>query len=236
MSEEVLRVANSFGVWVIAAILICLVTVQSIMYYKLARTTATKIGLPKETCNIAFRTGMVTAIGPVIAIFVIMVGMMSVIGGPMSWMRLAIIGAAPTELTAAKVGSEAAGFQFGSPDYNLMALATSWWTMAINGVGWLLLVGLFSHKLDSLRDIIGGGNVKWLAMLSGAAMLGVFGYLNSGDVVSGGARLVAVVVGGLSMIVMIRFVIKKLPVLKEYSLGIAMLVGMFAAVFVSMIG
>lgn len=141
-----------------------------------------------------------------------------------------------TELTAAKVGSEAAGVQFGSPDYNLMALATSWWTMAINGVGWLLLVGLFSHKLDSLRDIIGGGNAKCLAMLSGAAMLGVFGYLNSKDVVSGGARLVAVVVGGLSMIVMIRFVIKKLPVLKEYSLRIAMLVGMFAAVFVSMIG
>lgn len=74
------------------------------------------------------------------------------------------------------------------------------------------------------------GNVKRCSHAGG------FRLLNSKDVVSGGARLVAVVVGGLSMIVMIRFVIKKLPVLKEYSLRIAMLVGMFAAVFVSMIG
>ncbi|MBS4023452.1 MAG: DUF5058 family protein [Dethiobacter sp.] len=234
LAEEILRIANEFGVWVIAAILVSLVAVQSIMYVKLAYAAADKIGMSQATCKTAFRTGLITAIGPVIAIFIIMVGMMSVIGGPMSWMRLSIIGAAPTELTAARVGAEAYGVGFGSPEYDMMALATSWWTMAINGVGWLLLVGLFSHKLETLRDVIGGGNAKWLAMLSGAAMLGVFGYLNSGDVVAGGARLVAVIVGGISMVLMVTVVIKKVPALKEYSLGIAMLIGMFGAVIVSL--
>lgn len=236
MSEEILRVANGFGVWIIAGILVSLVAVQAVMYVKLAYSVAEKLGMKKETCKVAFRTGMVTAIGPVIAIFIVMVGMMSVIGGPMSWMRLAIIGAAPGELTAARVGAEAAGVEFGSAAYDLNALATSWWTMAVNGAGWLLVVGLFSHKLEDLREVIGGGNSKWLAVLSGAAMLGVFGYLNSGDVVSGGSRLAAVFFSALSMVIMITFVIKKVPVIKEYSLGIAMLIGMFAAVFVSMIG
>ena len=57
----------------------------------------------------AFRTGLITAIGPSIAVFIVMVGMMSVVGGPVTWLRLAVIGAAPTELTAATIGAEAVG-------------------------------------------------------------------------------------------------------------------------------
>ncbi|WP_034420537.1 DUF5058 family protein [Thermanaerosceptrum fracticalcis] len=232
MSPEILKIANEFGVWIIAALVVSVVAIQAILYTRLAYSTAEKLGMKKEKCNIAFRTGLVTAIGPVIAIFIVMVGMMSVIGGPMSWLRLSIIGAAPTELTAARVGAEALGVEFGSKNYNLLALATSWWTMAVNGIGWLLLVGLFSHKLESLREKIGGGDPRWLGLLSGAAMLGVFGYLNSADVVQGGGKLIAVVAGALSMVVMVK-VTQKYPKLKEFSLGIAMLVGMFSAIIFS---
>ena len=48
-----------------------------------------------------------------------MVGLMSVIGAPMAWMRLAVIGAAPTELTAATVGADAVGVTFGGEGYDL---------------------------------------------------------------------------------------------------------------------
>lgn len=229
MDEQILRIANEVGVWLAAAPVVIVTAVQAIMYTRLARSTAKKMGIPEETCNTAFKTGLITAIGPVFAIFIVMVGMMSVIGGPISWLRLSIIGAAPTELTAAKTGADAIGVEFGGADYDLNALATSWWTMAINGTGWLVLVGLFSHKLETLRTKIGGGDVHWLAVLSGAAMLGVFGYLNSGDVVKGGGNLIAVLTGGISMVILIK-ITEKAPKFKEYSLGIAMLLGMAGAV------
>ena len=155
--------------------------------------------------------------------------MMSVIGGPISWLRLSIIGSAPTELTAAKTGADALGVSFGGADYDLNALATGWWTMAVNGAGWLVFAGLFTHKLEGIRNKVGGGDVKWLAVLSSAAMLGVFGYLNSGDIKNGGGGLIAVIAGAISMVVVIKLT-EKLPKLKEYALGIAMLVGMLAAV------
>lgn len=229
MNQEILNIANEFGVWIVAAPVVIISAVQAIIFTKLARKTAGELQISEEKCNKAFKTGLLTAIGPVIAIFIVMVGMMSVIGGPISWLRLSIIGAAPTELTAAKTAADAAGVQFGGPDYDLNALATSWWTMAINGAGWLVIVGLFTHKLETIRTKVGGGDVKWLAVLSSAAMLGVFGYLNSGDIKKGGGGLVAVIVGGVAMVIIIQLT-KKIPKLKEYSLGIAMLVGMFAAV------
>lgn len=231
MSQDVNAVANSFGAWITASFVVVLVILQAILYVKHAYKIAEKINMKKEVCNKALKVGMITSIGPVIAIFIVMVGLMAVIGGPMAWMRLSIIGAAPTELTAAKVGAEAAGVEFGGSDYDLKALSVSWWTMAINGVGWLLLVGLFASKLETLREKVSGNDVKWLGILTGAATLGVFGYLTSGDVVKGGGNLISVVVGAIVMVIL-GFAMNKferLKVLKEYSLGIAMLFGVIVA-------
>lgn len=232
MNPEILKIANGTGIWITAAFIVTLVVIQSVMYVKLAYRTAEKLNMKKETCKKALEVGMVTAIGPVIAIFIIMVGMMAVIGGPMSWMRLSIIGAAPTELTAATVGAQALGIEFGGAEYDLNALATSWWTMAINGCGWLIMVGLFASKLEILREKVSGNDTKWLALLTGGATLGAFGYLNSGDVVKGGSNLIAVLTGAITMVIF-AFIIPKYPklkVLKEYTLGIAMLIGVFLAV------
>lgn len=232
MSPELSKIANGVGPWLTAAFIVLLVVVQSVLYAKLAYKTADKLKMSKETCNKALKVGMITAIGPVIAIFIIMVGLMAVIGGPMAWMRLAIIGAAPTELTAAKVGADALGVEFGGANYDIKALATSWWTMAINGCGWLLMVGLFASKLEGLREKVSGNDTKWLGVLTGAATLGAFGYLNSADVVKGGGNLIAVLAGAFAM-VGLGFLMEKNPKMKkvkEYSLGIAMLFGVFLAV------
>ncbi|MCK8817839.1 DUF5058 family protein [Natroniella sulfidigena] len=227
--EEVLQVANEFGVWILAGLVVSIALVQAILYYKLSFKAGEELGIPKEDCKAAFKTGVITSIGPSFAVFVIMVGLMSVIGGPMAWMRLAVIGSAPAELTAAQIGANAYNADFGGAGYDLTAMSVGWWTMAINGAGWLLFVGFFAHKLEKLRDKVAGGDKKWLAVLSGGAMLGVFGYLNAGSVLALGGEVVAVVVGAVAMIVLLK-ISEHYSVLKEYSLGLAMLVGMFAAV------
>jgi hypothetical protein len=215
--------------------------VQAILYIRLAFSTAKTIDFPREKCIRGLRSGVISAIGPSVAILIVMVAMMSVVGAPITWLRLSIIGAAPTELTAAKVGSEATGVEFGSARYDMKALAGSWWTMGINGVGWLVVVGLFAHRLEAIREKVGGGDVRWLAVLSGAATLGAFAFLNVNNIfpadpvrkirrLSGGP-LVAALVGAVVMILLLA-VSRRLPWLKEYALGIAMLAGMAAAMLV----
>jgi len=226
--DEVLKVANSTGVWLTAAPIVIIALIQVLLYYRQIYHAADAVNLTREQLSQAFRTGMVTSIGPVVAIFIIMVGLMSVIGAPMAWMRLSVIGSAPTELTAATLGADAMGVKFGGEGYTLQVMAVSWWTMAINGVGWLLLVGLFAHKLEDVREKVGGGDTKWLGILSTAAMIGVFGYLNSRNLMVISGPFVAAITGAVSMIILLH-VAKKMPKIKEYTLGIAMLIGMFAA-------
>ena len=107
-------------------------------------------------------------------------------------------------------------------------MAVSWWTMAINGVSWLLVVGLFAHKLEDLREKVGGGSAKWLGILSTAAMIGVFGCLNSRNLMGSRGPLVATLAGGVAMVVLLQLA-KRHPWMREYTLGMAMLIGMFAA-------
>ena len=93
----------------------------------------------------------------------------------------------------------------------------------------MVFVGLFAHRLDKLRVKVGGGDAKWLVVLSGASTLGVFGYLNAGDVVKGHGNLISVIFGAIGMIVFTKYLNVKFPKVKEYSLGIAMLFGMVGA-------
>ncbi len=194
--EEVLKVANSMGAWITAAPIVIIALVQVLLYYRQIYHAVDAVNLTRDQLSQAFRTGMVTSIGPVVAIFIIMVGLMSVIGAPMAWMRLAVIGAAPTELTAATLGADAMGVKFGGEDTTFRSWpypGGPWPSTVSAGCCWL------ASSPTSWRTSVkrSGGDTKWLGILSTAAMIGVFGYLNGRNIVAMGGPLIAAVTGGI---------------------------------------
>ena len=154
---------------------------------------------------------------------------MAVIGGPMTWLRLSFIGAAPTELTATTIGAKAMGVELGSAEYGLTAFTASVWTMTLNGCGWLLFCGLFTHRLDKVMAKFTGGNMKIMAEVCGAAVLGTASYLAADQALKSSPGLAAVFSSAVTMVLLIK-ISEKHPKLKEYNLGIAMIVGMVCAV------
>ena len=67
-------------------------------------------------------------------------------------------------------------------------------------------------------------------ILSGACSLGIFGYLNANEIKKGLGSTIACLAGALSMVAIMKLIVPKHPKLAEYSLGIAMVIGMFFAV------
>src|SRR5690606_26200104 len=109
--------------------------------------------------------------------------------------------------------------------------ANSVWVMTLNGIGWLLFVGLFTHKLDGLRNKISKGDSKLTGEIGGAATLGAMAYLVGGHLLAGGARLISALVAGVGMILLVKLA-ERFPKLGEYNLGLAMVMGMVAGVIV----
>ena len=231
---DYLAISNLPIFWILASITVVVSAVQTILYVRQANKATRECNLDPQLPKQAFKIGLISAIGPACGVFIVMVGLMSAIGGPIAWLRLSIIGAAATELSAATRGATAAGVELGGEGYTLTVLAVSWFAMALNGAGWLVFTGIATPGLEKLRDKMSGGDMGWLAAMSAACSIGIFGYLNANSMVKGKSLAVgptiAILTGALSMMAIGRFIVPKHPKLAEYSLGIAMIVGIACAI------
>lgn len=232
---DYLQISNLPVMWLLCGITVVVAALQAVLFIRLARKASADIEINPEIPQKAFRVGLITAIGPALAVFIVMVGLMASIGGPMSWLRLSIIGAAATEMAAATNGATAAGVTLGGEGYTLTILAVSWFAMALNGAGWLIFTGIFTPGLEKMRSKLSGGDMGWLAAMSAACSIGIFGYLNANSMVAKGPKInvgtsIAVLGGAISMMILGKTVVPKHPKLAEYSLGIAMIIGIACAV------
>lgn len=229
-----LEVANSPAIWALASIAVIAVLVETILFLRLARKAAglKEINLTKKQCNRALRAGVVSAIGPAFGVFIVMIGLISVLGGPISWLRLSVIGGATTELTAATVGVNAMGGDITQP-LSMLELSNAWWTMSINACGWLVVTWIFGSRMEKVRNRIGGGDSRWMEIFSSAATLGIFGAFCSEYVVTGiqsvDWKVVLVMAVSAAAMWALQQLSNRYKWLKEYCLGLAMVAGIASA-------
>ena len=220
-------IANSWQVWLCAFLCVGTIVFQAIVFAKLCFKNADLVGLSKADCTKSFRSGMTTAIGPSISCFIGAISMIAAVGGPLSWMRLSMIGAAATELTAASTGAAAYGVELGGAGYDVYAMANAWAVMGVNGCGWLLAVILLTPNMDKIRQKISGGNDVVLGLITASASIGLFAYMASQyyiKITTDFASAAAAIAGTIAMVLCVKFS-SKANWLKEYALGIAIIVG-----------
>lgn len=234
--NNVREVSNSLPLWLSVVPVVIAVLCEAVIFTKKAKKAGKLVDLSEEESKRAFRVGATAAIGPSLGVFIVMLGLMSAIGAPISWQRLSIIGAAPTELAAANMAAKAQNVTLGSDTYNLVNFANAAWVMALNGSAWLFTSGLFTDKLDKISHKVTGGDTKKLGILSVTAMCGAFGYFAVNEFVKGlepgNAPIIAAVVASSLSMGLLTKLGKKYPKLGEFSLGLAMIIGMIAAVIV----
>lgn len=234
--NNVTEVSNSLPLWLSVVPVVIAVLCEAVIFTKKAKKAGKLVDLSEEDSKRAFRVGATAAIGPSLGVFIVMLGLMSAIGAPISWQRLSIIGAAPTELAAANMAAKAQNVTLGSDTYNLVNFANAAWVMALNGSAWLFTSGLFTDKLDKISHKVTGGDTKKLGILSVTAMCGAFGYFAVNEFVKGlepgNAPIIAAVVASSLSMGLLTKLGKKYPKLGEFSLGLAMIIGMIAAVIV----
>lgn len=229
MEKDYLTVANSAGLWIISILMVSIVVFQSIVFMQKAFKGGRALGLSDTQLKSSVRSSIITSLGPSFAVLIGLVALMSFIGAPMAWMRLSVIGAVMYETLAAGYGAEAIG-QAGTANLGLLGLSSAMWVMCLGSIGWLIIAGLFTHKLEQVRIYIVRGKEALLPVVTIGAILGAFGYQVSKFVVKIGPGTTAVVVSGVAMVVFgLMAKNPRFNWLKEWSLGFAMVLGMFSA-------
>ncbi|WP_332869971.1 DUF5058 family protein [Clostridioides difficile] len=219
---------NSLGLWIVSSFLVIISVVQAIVFMKSALKEASNLGIERKGIKAAIRSASVTAIGPSLSPVITLLSLVAVIGAPTTWMRLCDVGAARTELGVISLTSNLSGVEVGSAAFGAEAFSYALWGMALNNLGWLLVVFILGHRM---RGIVEKMNVKynptWVKKLLAGATVGLFAYLLSNQIKTFEIpKLTPAVISAIVMLVLTTL-FKKNQRLQELSLGIAMLIGMF---------
>ncbi|MGI8384084.1 DUF5058 family protein [Robertmurraya sp. P23] len=225
--EQVLNLANSTPVWIIASFFVFIVIFQALIFMRIATKTAPSIGMTSVETKRAIRTGFISSLGPSFGIVVVIISLIAVLGGPMTLARIGIIGSAATELTAAGIGANAYGVELNSSEFGLVAFTNAVWTMCLGGTGWLIFTALFTKSLGKAQKKVEKTNGAMLTIVSTAAMLGAFGYLASQQMANGFSETVTVILSAIMMILLLTLA-KRMNIrwLSEWALGISLVVGL----------
>lgn len=232
-----MEVANSGVIWIFAALIIGLVIFQGLLFIRLAANASGEVGMTPTEVKSALRTGAISAIGPSLAIMVIAISLITFLGDPLTLMRIGIIGSAPIEALGASIGADAYGVQLGSVNFTPEALTTVVWTLCLGGAGGLLVVAMFTKSFGKIEKKAASKSKdgKGAILITTAALIGAFSFFAGGEAVKGQVHTFVALGSGLSMAAMLIFANKRnIRWLKEWSLGVSILAGLFVGYIISL--
>lgn len=225
---DYLAVADSLGMWLAILPAVLVMFAQVILFCKKANDLSKEVNLSKEERSTALKTGVVTAIGPAISNVIVMISMVAVLGGPITWLRCSLIGSPTAELSAATFAAEAMGLTLGGEGYTLNAFANATWVTALNGAGWMIFTFLFAHRMGDVSKKLTKGNAVLFGAIASAATLGAMSYMAGANIVAGGSRMVAVFTA-IACMVVLKFVCQKYPKFAKYNLSVSLIISMTVA-------
>lgn len=225
-------IANAPWLWIAGFVQAGIGLFQAWYFFRLAAKVLEKHGgIDHKKVGAAVRGALITSIGPILAEIFIMLALVIAISPAYAWQREGIgVGSVVTELVLVGNAAVGAGQQFGDESFNLTGFATAIVVVNISCTVGSLGAAFFTRYLGRAREKIARGDARLLAVISVAALLGIFTFYATAETMKGEGRLVAVVAGAL----LSAFVFKladwvHLPRLKEWALGIAILGGMIIA-------
>lgn len=235
--SDYLSVANSPVMWLIAMVVVGLVVVQAMLYLRQALTFAKQYQLlTDDERRRVYKTATITSIGPAVAVFIVSVSLVALIGGPMTLMRIGVIGSAVFEVYASAQGATAMGVQLGKEGYDLQAFANSVWAMTLGGAGWLIATLVLTKRLGQAQAKMQVKSPRMLLIMGAITPAVIFLVLSFNAVMNKTSlsnivfewdKLVAALAAALSMLLFLKLG-KKWPWLKEWSLGFGLVIGLFA--------
>ncbi|MDR0653995.1 MAG: DUF5058 family protein [Synergistaceae bacterium] len=235
MSESVDRVFNGSTLYLICGIVILYVTVQALLFMRIAWRRGTELGLAGKTMRQAVTNSAVFSIIPSLPIVLMLMVLTQVIGRYFSWLRLSVIGSASYENMSIDIAAKSYGLTgISDPGFSPEIYVAATWIMTF-GIVWGILFNIFfMETLDKQAkniQIRGGGFMKTISAALFIGMLSVMSmpYLTNAAKNSLGtlsfcaAAAVSLLIGAVSQKI-------NIGPFKEFAFPISLLAGMFAAI------
>lgn len=231
-SADYIGLANAPVLWILAMAVMGVVVVQSLIYMTAVKKNAESAGMTQQEVRSAFRAGGVAAIGPSLSVVLVAIALLPLFGTPPVVVRVGLIGSAATEVASASIAAGTMGASLGDDTFTRGVFIVALMAMSLSGAGWmistLILTPVFkrsSHKLEKVNPAL-------MSIIPGAALLAAFAALTFRELPKSPTHVIAILVSAAVMgICLFLAHTLKMPWLKEWGLGISLVVALIASYF-----
>lgn len=229
-STDILAVANLPVLWILAIGVFAAIIVQSLVYMRAARKAGPAADITGEELTRSFRAGAIAAIGPSLAVVLVSVALLTLFGTPAVLVRIGLVGSAATESASASLAAGTMGAELGGPDYTQAVFVVAFMAMSLSGAGWMLATLILTPVLRRGDTKLRSVNPALMAIVPAAALIGAFASLGIGELGKTPVHILSVLVSAATMgVCMILASKTSAGWLREWGLGISIIVGLFAA-------
>jgi hypothetical protein len=223
-------IANSQLAYVMASVIIIAVIIQTIIFIKKGWNRALDLGIDRDILIKSVKNSISLSILPSIPIVLGIIILVPLLGIPVPWLRLSVIGSPMFEMLAADFGAKAAGVSgLGGEGFNSAAFINSVWVMSIGGVSALLFSLIFIKPISTSYEKAKKRDGRWMIVFGNASLAGILATALAERLST--SLISALVVASSFIFVMICTRLStKIKFLKDYSLTFGMIFGMGMAV------
>ena len=233
-------VANGPLLYGLAIVIVAFVLVQSLLFLRKAWKEAKRIGLSTAKLKKAVTSSAIFSVVPSLPIIISLFAMMPLLGIPLPWIRLSVVGSASYELVAAESASSGLG-------YSTMAEASTGGASAFAAIAIVMTVGIiwglsfstvYQKKLQSTMTNMREKDTRWAALLVDCLFVGLASAFGGQMIAAGGVTLLTLLTSLVLMILLtLLSKVRGFRWLESFAMSISMVGAMgMAIVYTNLLG
>ena len=212
-------------------LIIGLVIIQAVLFIRNALMFNKKHRvLSEDEVRSVMKIGCVSAIAPACSIIVVALGLVSLIGPVLSFMRVGVIGSAAYETQMAEIAASPLGVTLGTEGITESTLTLCLFTMTLGSAPFLINTLITVKPMDDAMVKAAKSSRSFLPAFSLAAMMALLVYLGANNASKSSPNLVGFAASALCTFALTKYVKKSgKKSLGNFTMSIAMLAGMICA-------
>lgn len=231
-STDIWALANSPVLWLCALGVFAVIFVQCVLYTRAVKKAAPHVDMPLAEVKESFRAGAVASIGPSLAVVLVAIALLALFGTPAVLVRIGLIGSAAAETGSASISASTMGAALGGESYTQQVFGVAFMAMSLSGAMWMICTLIMTPLLKRGGNNLAKRNPAVMALVPTAALLGAFSALTIAELPKSNVHMILVFISAAMMGLCLYLAkVLQLKWLKEWALGISIVVSIIAAYF-----
>lgn len=229
------EICNAVWMFLWVGLLLLAVIFQCLVFMKRAWKHALELGLQLAQIKKGLTTGITISIMPTLPVLLVLLSLMPLLGTPLPWLRLSIIGSAYYETYAASTALECVGETLQVNGYSVVGWVAAAWVMTIGGSACVLWSSLAIKPISMIYEKAEKVDMKLVLSIGSGCLAGVMAYVSVSYGFSAMSTKGIVFCISFAIGAILVFIHNKRPKarwLSDYLMTISMLVAMAAACFI----